>query len=306
MERFLEMFTPFLQYLQYEKAYSPCTIKAYETDLAMFADFLEQQNTHFDPSKANTLQIRSWLLHLMEQGETARTVNRKISALKSYYRFLNKKGITANNPTQKLIVPKIKKPLPTFFKEKDLEHWHDFVETNSTFEDARNSLIIELFYQTGIRSAELINLKDNDIDTKRHTLKVFGKRSKERYIPIGNQLETAISDYISLRNKEVQRQNNYLLVLKNGKQLYAKKVYNVVHNTMECVSTQQKKSPHVLRHTFATVMLNHDSDINSVKEFLGHANLAATQIYTHTTFEQLKSIYQHAHPRAQKRRNYGN
>lgn len=300
------MFKAFLQYLQYEKVYSPCTIKAYETDLNIFADYMEQQGTPFEPSKTDASQIRGWMMSLMESGKTARTVNRKISALKSFYRFMNKQGILDVNPTQKIIVPKIKKPLPMFFKEKELDHWHDFAPSEDAFDDMRDSLIIEMFYQTGLRLSELINLKDSDVDMNRHTLKVLGKRNKERMVPFGNTLEEEIRNYMALRNREVERLVPNLFVLKNGKPLYPKKVYLIVHKVMSCVSTQQKRSPHVLRHTFATVMLNNGVDINTVKEFLGHANLAATQVYTHTTFEQLKNIYQQAHPRAQKRRIYGN
>jgi integrase/recombinase XerC len=300
------MVNSFLQYLQYEKNYSSHTVLSYHSDLLQFQDFLKQSDQDFIPQNIKAEIIRSWLMELRDSGISARTVNRKLSALKSFYRFLLKQGLVTTDPTAKINSQKKSKKLPTFFSEKELDQAFENSENLSNFEAYRNQAILETFYQTGIRLSELINLKDTDLDFSRNTIRVFGKRSKERIIPFGESLKEFLQTYIRERDKQVKRITSYLYVRADGKKMYPKLVYRIVRSTMSAVTTQTKCSPHVLRHTFATTLLNNGADINAVKKLLGHANLAATEVYTHTTFEQLQHIYEQAHPRAKKKRSYGN
>ena len=300
------MIDSFLQYLQYEKKYSSHTVLSYRNDLTQFQNFLITQGKACKVQDVDVESIREWLITLMEQGVTARTVCRKLSTLKTYFHFLLKQGYSTKDPTAKIISPKIKKKLPSFFNEKNLDDALANNENISNFELHRNKAIIETFYQTGIRLTELINLKDTDIDFDKNSLRVFGKRQKERIIPFGNSLKKQLQEYLCERNRSITHTSPYVYVRVDGEKMYPKLVYRIVHKTMTAVTTQEKCSPHTLRHTFATTLLNHDTDINAVKELLGHANLGATQVYTHTTFEQLQHIYEQAHPRAKKRRNYGN
>lgn len=294
------MIDAFLQYLQYEKNFSSHTVLSYRNDLFSFRDYVIGEIGAFDIPRIGAPVVRNWILLLFESGNSSRTVNRKLSTLKSFYRFLNLKGLYALNPTKRIIPPKTKKPLPAFFKENELAEAMGSLVHND-FKTEMSRLIIDLFYQTGIRRSELINLKDSDMDFLNHAISVIGKRNKQRIIPIGKNLELAIISYIALRDKSVIRVSPYLFVTNKGKQLYPEYVYSLVHSVMRSVSTLKKCSPHVLRHTFATVLLNRDADIDIVKTALGHASLSATEVYTHTTFEQLQSIYKHAHPRAIKK-----
>ncbi|MEI8087950.1 MAG: tyrosine-type recombinase/integrase [Paludibacter sp.] len=292
------MVNEFLQYLQYEKNYSSHTVLSYHTDLLQFCAFLEILPEQFAPSEVKPQQIQQWVLSLMTDEMSARTLSRKISTLKSLWRFLLKRGLTSSNPTLKIVLPKTKKPLPAFFKDSEMDSILDNAFLPKGFEPERNQLILSIFYQTGIRLAELMNITDGDVDLIEGNIRVTGKRNKQRIIPISKPLCTDIERYIITRNKSVESIVTNLFVLVNGKKTYPKMLYNLVHNNMSQVSSLHKRSPHVLRHTFATSMLNGGADINAVKQLLGHSSLASTQVYTHTSFDELYNIYKHAHPRA--------
>jgi integrase/recombinase XerC len=287
----------FLKYLQYEKNYSSHTVLSYKTDLEEFAAFVAEQGAVFNPAEINHKQIRLWIVALMDSGIAPRSVNRKMSALKSFYRFLLRRGLATTNPAKTIKALKTEKNLPFFFKESELDRVLDDSEIDETdFEACRNRLIIDMFYETGIRLSELVNLKDSDVDLSANTLKVLGKRNKERIVPFGNSLRTNIIMYRTLRN-DISSREDTLYIRKTGEKMYPRLVYQIVHDAMTAQSSLSKRSPHVLRHTFATSVLNAGAELNAVKEILGHASLAATQIYTHTTFEQLRNIYKKAHPR---------
>ena len=290
----------FLDYIQFEKHYSAHTILAYRNDLMQFCMYLGADADTFDPKSVTEQDVREWLIKLL-QTETPQTVNRKISSLKALWRFCMKMGILEKDILRKIISPKKKRPIPVFYKDSEMAEALSQSLADG-FEEIRDHLIIRMFYETGIRRSELVGLKDADVDLADCTLHVLGKRNKQRIIPFGNGLADEIREYLAAREKEFGARTGSLFVLKNGKPLYPDFVYSMVRKRMSAVSTLRKQSPHVLRHTFATTMLNHGADIDAVKELLGHANLAATQIYTHATFDEIHNIYKHAHPRANKRR----
>ena len=292
------MVNEFLQYLQYEKNYSFHTVLSYRTDLYQFCDFLVIKPQEINTLNVNSQQIQQWTLLLISTKISARSLSRKISTLKSFWKFLLVRGLATQDPTLKIILPKTKKPIPAFFKEKEMNSALDNKSNPNDFETTRDLLIISVFYQTGIRLAELISIEDKDIDLTNGNLRVTGKRNKQRIIPVSNSLCKEISEYIELRNNKLEILSVNLFLRENGQKLYPKLIYNIVHNTMSEVSSLHKRSPHVLRHTFATSILNGGADINAVKDLLGHSSLAATQVYTHTSFEELNNIYKHAHPRA--------
>jgi len=288
----------FLNYLEFEKRYSKLTIESYRTDLLQFKNYCNSINKG-ELLIADAKLIRGWIVVLLEDDCQNRSVNRKISALKSFYKFLLRQGYISSNPLLKVESLKIGKQLPVFVTENQTDRLFNDVEFGTDFSGVRNKLILDLLYATGIRLSELINLKCKDIDKTNLTIKVFGKRSKERIIPITMEMVRSIDNYLDLTDKELHNTRiEYLLVTDKGEKLYPKFVYRVVTQAINLVSTQAKKSPHVLRHTFATHMLNNGAEINAIKELLGHSSLAATQVYTHNTFEKLKKIYKQAHPRA--------
>ncbi len=288
----------FINYLRYEKRMSPHTVIAYTNDLDQFYLYLKNVYSLDDIKEVNHSIIRSWVVSLMENKIIARSVNRKISTLKSFYKFLLREKVLEVNPMHKIQSPKNAKRLPVFVEESKMNALIEDVKFNDDFEGRRNLLIIEMLYSTGMRRAELVGLKESDINFHNSTLKVLGKRNKERLIPLTAGLKTLIKEYIEQRNKTVESKNNFLFVTKKGNQINASAVYVVVRDALEKVTTLKKKSPHVLRHTFATHLLNNGANLNAIKELLGHASLAATQIYTHNTIEKLKSVYSKAHPKA--------
>ena len=290
----------FLDYIAYEKRYSQHTINAYRSDLDQFFTFLADQYNYTDILKADHQVIRSWIVSLMENGITPRTVNRKITTLKSYFKFLIKEGMIHENPMSRVIAPKTSQRLPVFYEQDSMSKLFDEVDFGEGYPAGRDRLIMELFYATGMRLSELISLKDTDIDQFKNVLKVTGKRNKQRIIPFTNNLADMLRNYLEIKRNAFpgEEQGTYLFLTKKGEKLYPKMVYRMVHHYLNQVTTISKRSPHVIRHTFATHMLNNGADLNAIKEILGHANLAATQVYTHNTIEKLKSIYKQAHPRA--------
>ena len=294
------MIESFLQYIRYEKNYSSHTVLSYQTDIEQLRGFLLVQKGEFEPKTLTSEELREWVIALMDIGEKPSSVKRKISAVRSFYKFLNLKNLTTNNPTLKILSPKVPKSLPKFFYEKDLDKCLEVSEKNCNFEGVRNSLIVELIYQTGLRRSEVANLEEANVDTEKKQLKVLGKGNKERVVPFGIDLARKIDEYREIRDKEIDLCTTKFFVHKSGMQLNPMHIYNVVRKLMGAVTTQEKRSPHVLRHTFATTLLNDGADVNSIKELLGHETLAATQVYTHASFEQIKTIYERTHPRGKK------
>ncbi len=288
----------FLIYLQYEKRYSSHTLISYRTDLNQFAAFLS--SLEMDLFRAGTTEVKNFLVQQLNFGLSESAVNRKLSSLKSFYKYLHREGTISENPTTSIKTLKTPKRLPVFVEESKM---NTLLDSDVVFDDSfigkRDKLVIEILFGTGIRLAELINLKTQDLNMYESTIKVLGKRNKERIIPIHAQLLADIEDFIEI--KKTQNFNNkslYIIVTNTGEKAYPNLIYRIVTNCLNLISTQEKRSPHVLRHSFASSLLNRGADLNAIKELLGHANLAATQIYTHNSVERLKSIYKQAHPRA--------
>lgn len=289
----------FLDYLRYERNYSEDTVIAYRKDILQLADFCKGDGGEFDSSRVTSDDVREWIVDMMGRGYTATSINRKLSALRSFYKFLMRTGKLAIDPIGKVIGPKNKKKLPVFLKESEMDRLLDDAPFEDNFKGCRDHMILEMFYETGMRLSELIGLNDADVDFSASVLKVTGKRNKQRLIPFGDELKRDMLRYISVRNEALPvRADDAFFVRDSGGRLYSSLVWKIVRRNLSKVVTVKKRSPHVLRHTFATTMLNHDAELNAIKELLGHESLAATEVYTHTTFEELKKVYNQAHPRA--------
>ena len=288
----------FLDYLQYERNYSEETIKSYREDLCQFEKFAREEIGDSALSEVKAELVRELIVSLMDKGYTSTSINRKLSSLRSFYKFLLRKGEVCVNPLQKITGPKNKKPLPTFLRESEMDKLLDEVDFGEGFKGCRDHMIIEMFYATGMRLSELIGLDDKNVDFSSLLIKVTGKRNKQRLIPFGEELKNAMIEYVNVRNEIVQARTDAFFVRESGERLSRSIVENLVKRNLSKVVTLKKRSPHVLRHTFATTMLNHDAELGAIKELLGHESLATTEVYTHTTFEELKKVYNQAHPRA--------
>ena len=288
----------FLDYLRLERNYSEKTLVSYETDLREFEDYLEETEAELELAKVHSDVVRNWIVSLMDKGRAATSVNRKLSSLRSFYHFLLRRKRITVNPMLKIVGPKKKKPLPSFVREKDMDRLLDGVPFREGYEGCRDRIILEMFYVTGMRLSELIGLNDVDVDFSAKLVKVTGKRNKQRLIPFGNELEKDLLIYNKVRNETFPEGTEAFFVRKDGKRMYPMQVYRLVRRNLSKVVTLKKRSPHVLRHTFATAMLNDNAELRAVQELLGHESLSTTEVYTHTTFEELKKVYELAHPRA--------
>lgn len=289
----------FLQFIKYEKRLSEHTIIAYANDLNSFNAYLLHTYDLHDATLIKLFHLRSYLVHLNEMKYAPAAVQRKLSAVKSLLKFLLKRSVIAENPSLTLKSPKIPKRLPVFLEQEQSQKLFSSTTFEDSFEGRTHQLILELLYQTGIRRTELIHLNEIDIDFYRNEIVVLGKRNKERAIPIGKELGNLIKEYQKEKRRSIVCEHKYLLTLESGKALYDNYVYRVVKRYLGTeITTLQKRSPHVLRHTFATHLTNNGADISAIKDLLGHSSLAATQIYTHNNIEHLKKVYQKAHPKA--------
>ncbi len=293
------MIESFLRYISYEKRYSAHTVKSYRNDLLQFELFTQQKFNIQNLLEATQLMVRSWVLSLMDEGNSSRSVNRKIASLRSFYKFLLKREEIVKDPTQKIKSLKVKKELPGFANEQEFSDFLDRIVFEDSIEGKTEQAILELLYGTGIRLAELIGLKVSDFNQSQSTIKVLGKRNKERVIPVSRSLNILLKSYINEKSHVFSHDNkSYLIVNKNGGQAYPMMVYRIVKKYLDQIQSLDKKSPHALRHTFATHLLNKGADLNAVKDLLGHSSLAATQVYTHNSLEKLKSVFDQAHPKA--------
>lgn len=295
----MEAIGNFIDYLEFEKRFSVHTLKAYRTDLQQFAQFLRTEEKIEKINEISSPIIRSWLVKLMEEGIDPRSVNRKITALKTFFKYAMKSRWISVNPMLKVVSPKIPKKLPVYLEAGKLDFLLDSTDFKTDFTGLRDQLILELFYGTGMRRAELLSSTIEDLDLHQMQIKVNGKRNKQRIIPLHEGLINLFDQYLALRNS-MKTDHSYVFITSEGKQLYPELVYRLVKKHLSKISTQKKRSPHVLRHSFATEMLNQGADLNAIKEILGHANLSATQVYTHNSIEKLRDVYKKAHPRGEE------
>lgn len=290
----------FLKYIRYELNYSVHTVLSYSKDLSQFVEFLSADKETFDAASVTVSDVRAWVYSLNSSGFSVRSVRRKVQSLRAFYKFLLKRGVVADSPVVDIPMAKLPQVLPVFVREKGMDQVLDSPFDETDFTEVRNRLMVAMFYETGIRRAELISLKNSDVNTDSGELKVHGKRNKDRIVPFGKELGGLIELYRKLRSEVAEGSTEELFVTAAGRRVYPSLVYNVVTGVLSEV-TQAKRSPHVLRHSFASAMLNNGAELNSVKELLGHGSLAATQVYTHITYSELKNNYKHAHPRALKK-----
>lgn len=288
----------FLKYLELERNYSSRTINSYKEDLHLFEAFLCDMQLPLDPTLLTSEILRAWIIEMMEQKQKANSVCRRLSTLRSFYKYLLSKDKISSDPTRQIKGPKKEKPLPYFLKENEINFLLDSTPRNNSYSDIRDRLIIKVFYETGIRLSELLNLETTDVELNSRYIKVTGKRNKQRIIPYGEELQNDIIHFLEIRGKVFKKTPKVLFLSEEGEQMTPYQVRKCVKTQLSKVSTLKKQSPHVLRHTFATTMLNHQANLEVVKELLGHKSLSTTEIYTHTTFEELRKIYNKAHPRS--------
>ena len=293
------MIEDFLNYFRYERNRSDLTVRNYERSLRDFESYFKNRESHLSWESVDSDLIRDWMESMMDKGDMASTVNNCLSAVRSFFRFALSRGLVSSDPAHNVKGPKKKKPLPQFVREGEMNRLIDLPEMwGDSYNDVRARTIIILFYETGIRLAELVGLNDQDIDFANHQLKVTGKRNKQRIVPFGEELEQTLKVYMQQRDGQTAKQDAALFLNNKGCRISRSVVSKIVRTGLSRVTTMKKRSPHVLRHSFATAMLNNGAGLESVRKLLGHASVATTEIYTHTTFEQLKRVYKNAHPRA--------
>ena len=292
------MINQFLDYLRYERNASPQTVQTYEESLRAFESYLTFRDNELSMDSVDTDLIRDWMESLMDKGNSASTINKNLSALRSFYRFALRRGLVKKDPAHAVTGPKKSKPLPQFLREGEMDRLLDELEWDSSFNNVRARTILLLFYEAGLRRSELIGLDDKDIDFEAAQLKVTGKRNKQRIVPFGAELAETLKDYKAKRQEEFGETSGALFLSDKGERISGAQVYQIVRKYLSMVTSLKKRSPHVLRHTFATAMLNNGAGLETIKSLLGHESVSTTEIYTHTTFEQLKRIYKEAHPRA--------
>ena len=292
------MIDQFLNYLRYERNASPLTVQTYEESLREFESYLNLRDDGLSLDKVDADLIRDWMESLMDKGNTASTIDKKLSALRSFYRFSLKRKLVEKDPAHCITGPKKSKPLPQFLREGDMDELLDALEWKDNYKDVRARTILLLLYEAGLRRSELTGLDDEDVDFAVGQLKVTGKRNKQRIIPFGQELAEALAGFMAIRDEQVARNSKALFLSDKGERMTGNQVYAIVHKYLTAVTSLKKRSPHVLRHTFATAMLNNGAGLESIKKLLGHESVSTTEIYAHTTFEQLKRVYKEAHPRA--------
>ena len=292
------MIDQFLDYLRYERNASPQTVQTYEESLRAFDSYLTFRDNGLSIDSVDTDLIRDWMESLMDKGNSVSTINKNLSALRSFYRFALKRGLVKKDPAHAVTGPKKSKPLPQFLREGEMDRLLDGLEWDSSFNNVRARTILILFYETGLRRSELVGLDDKDVDYDAAQLKVTGKRNKQRIVPFGAELAEQLKSYQAVRREKFGETCGAMFLSDKGERISGEQVYQIVRKYLSMVTSLKKRSPHVLRHTFATAMLNNGAGLESIKNLLGHASVSTTEIYTHTTFEQLKRIYKEAHPRA--------